>query len=140
MYGSASLLALPYMVVFELLAPFIQVLGLTLIAVGLIRHDMSWQFAIALAVVSFLGRELATAGAILTEQVGFERYRRRDLLLLVGWSLLEMFWYRPLNAAWSVWATFLLVIGRRPGWGTIPRGAALAERPDGSIPSPPPTG
>ena len=24
-------------------------------------------------------------------------------------------------------ATFLWLIGRRPGWGTIPRGAALAQ-------------
>jgi cellulose synthase/poly-beta-1,6-N-acetylglucosamine synthase-like glycosyltransferase len=126
-YGAVGLISLPYTVLFEVLAPFIQVLGYFLIVVGLIRHEMGWEFASALAIIAVLGREMQTAGAILTEQVGFERYRRRDLLLLCGWSMLEMFWYRPIIAVWSVWATLLFMFGRRPGWGTIPRGTALSE-------------
>jgi hypothetical protein len=40
-----------------------------------------------------------------------------------------MFWYQPLTAFWRIWATILFLSGHRPGWGTIPRGAALAETP-----------
>jgi uncharacterized membrane protein len=45
--------------------------------------------------------------------------------VLAGWSLLEVVWYRPLTAVWRSWATVLFVTGRRPGWGSIPRGAAF---------------
>lgn len=73
--------------------------------------------------------QLQTAGAILTEEIGFGRYRRRDLILIGGWALLETFWYQPLSAIWRFWASLLWLFGRRPGWGKIPRGAALAEAP-----------
>jgi len=92
------------------------------------------EYAIALLAIVLLVAQLQTAAAILTEEIGFGRYRRRDLLLLGGWGLLEMFWYQPLSALWRVWASFLWLIGRRPGWGTIPRGAALAEPPPAEAP------
>ena len=88
--------------------------------------------ALAAGIGAFLAlaRGLQTAGAILIGEVSFERYRTRDLLWIGGWALLETFWYRPLTAIWRAWASLLWVTGRRPGWGTIPRGAALAERPE----------
>ena len=52
------------------------------------------------------------------------------LMLLAGWSLAELFWFRPLTALWRVWATVLALFGRRPGWGSIPRGAAFQEQPE----------
>ena len=77
---------------------------------------------------------MESAAAIVTEEIGFGRYRRRDPLLIGGWSLFEMFWYQPLSALWRLWATFLWLIGRRPGWGTIPRGTALAQPAEEQIP------
>jgi len=44
--------------------------------------------------------------------------------------------YRPLTALWRAWASFLWLAGRRPGWGKIPRGAALAEAPLEAEPAP----
>src|SRR5205085_10215360 len=57
-----------------------------------------------------------------SDEVGFRRYRNRDLMLLGAWSLVELLWYRPLTAVWRISATVLVVTGRRPGWGTSPRG------------------
>ena len=50
--------------------------------------------------IVLLAGQLQTTGAIVIEQLGFERYRRRDLLLIGAWSALEIFWYRPLTAFW----------------------------------------
>jgi hypothetical protein len=72
---------------------------------------------------------LLTAASLLIEDVAFGRYRARDLVKIGCWGLLEMFWYQPLTAFWRVWATMLFLSGRLPGWGTIPRGAALVEAP-----------
>ena len=133
-FGAVGLLSLPYTILVEVLGPILQVTGYVIVLVLALTHQIAWQYAIALLVVVLLVGQLQTAGAILTEEIGFGRYRRRDLLLIGGWGLLEMFWYQPMSAFWRIWATFLWVIGRRPGWGTIPRGAALAARPTAEAP------
>jgi cellulose synthase/poly-beta-1,6-N-acetylglucosamine synthase-like glycosyltransferase len=133
-YGAVGLLSLPYTILVEALGPILQVAGYVIVIVLAAFGLVAWQYAIALLLVVLLVAQLQTAGAILTEEIGFGRYRRRDLLLIGGWGLLEMFWYQPLSALWRVWASFLWLIGRRPGWGTIPRGVALAQPPEEAPP------
>jgi cellulose synthase/poly-beta-1,6-N-acetylglucosamine synthase-like glycosyltransferase len=135
-FGAVGLLALPYTIAFEVLTPALQVFGYAFVGVALIFDWMAWEYAIGLLVISLLVGQLQTAGGILIEQVGFQRYHRRDLMLIGGWGVLEIFWYRPLNALWRLWATLLWLTGRRPGWGTIPRGTALAAPESEVEPSP----
>jgi poly-beta-1,6-N-acetyl-D-glucosamine synthase len=135
-FGAVGLLALPYTILFEVVAPLLQVLGYAFLVVALIFHEVAWEFAIAFFVIVLLAGQLQTAGGILIEQVGFGRYRRRDLMAIGAWGLLEIFWYRPLTALWRVWATLRWLTGRRPGWGKIPRGAALAAVPADAEPAP----
>jgi cellulose synthase/poly-beta-1,6-N-acetylglucosamine synthase-like glycosyltransferase len=129
-FGLVGKVAVPYAILFEAVAPLVELLGFVLVVGLLIVHGTSWWFVFAFGVVAILLGQIQTAGAILVEEVGFRRYRSRDLLLLGLWSLLELFWYRPLTLLWRVWATVLLLVGRRPGWGTIPRGAALGTDDD----------
>src|SRR4051812_10988109 len=121
-YGAVGLLALPYVLAFEVLGPFVQLAGYAIIVALILWHQVSWWYAAAFLLVPVLIAQLQTAGALLIEEVGFRRYRNRDLMLLATWSLVELFWYRPLTALWRVWATALVIVGRRPGWGSIPRG------------------
>jgi cellulose synthase/poly-beta-1,6-N-acetylglucosamine synthase-like glycosyltransferase len=133
-YGAVGLLSLPYTILVEVFGPILQVIGYATVIVLAIYDLIAWEYAIVFLLLVLLVAQLQTAGAILAEEIGFGRYRRRDLLLIGGWGLLEMFWYQPMSAFWRIWATFLWVIGRRPGWGTIPRGAALAARPPAEAP------
>jgi cellulose synthase/poly-beta-1,6-N-acetylglucosamine synthase-like glycosyltransferase len=126
-YGAVGLLSLPYTVAFELLGPILQVAGYAIVVLLLVLGLASWWYAASFLIVAILVGQLQTAGAILIEEVGFRRYRTRDLMLLAGWSVAELLWYRPLTAVWRLWATVLVVFGRRPGWGTIPRGVALHD-------------
>ena len=128
-FGAVGLLSLPYTILVEVLGPILQVVGYVTVIVLALYGLIAWEYAIVFLFLVLLVAQLQTAGAILTEEIGFGRYRRRDLLLIGGWGLLEMFWYQPLSAVWRLWATFLWLIGRRPGWGAIPRGAALAQPP-----------
>lgn len=48
---------------------------------------------------------------------------------MTAWGFVAALWFRPVLAWWRVKATVLALIGRRPGWGVIPRGEALLERP-----------
>jgi cellulose synthase/poly-beta-1,6-N-acetylglucosamine synthase-like glycosyltransferase len=126
-FGAVGVWALPYTIAFEVVGPLLQVAGYGIMITLIVLDAISWWYAAAFFVITLLVGQLQTAGALLIEEVGFRRYRARDLMLLAGWSLLELFWYRPLTAIWRVWATVLVLVGRRPGWGTIPRGAALAD-------------
>jgi cellulose synthase/poly-beta-1,6-N-acetylglucosamine synthase-like glycosyltransferase len=126
-YGAVGLLALPYTLLFEVLGPLIQMLGYVIVVVLLIVHQISWWYAGAFLVIALVSAPIQTLGAILIEDVGYERYRGRDLIRLTGWALLETLWYAPLTAFWRTWATGLVLAGRRPDWGSIPRGASLQE-------------
>jgi cellulose synthase/poly-beta-1,6-N-acetylglucosamine synthase-like glycosyltransferase len=132
-FGVTGMVALPYALLFEALGPLLQVAGYVILVVLIILHAVYWPYAVALFVITLLIGQLQIAGAILIEEVAFRRYDVRDLMLLACWSLLELFWYRPLTAAWRVWATLLVLIGRRPGWGSIPRGAAFGEKPQAEL-------
>jgi len=124
-FGAAGMLALPYTVVFEVCGPLLQLAGYAVLTTLLVVGQISWWYAGAFVLVTVLAGFMQTAGAVLIEDVGYHRYRNRDLIVLAGWSLLEVLWYRPLTAVWRSWATVLFVTGRRPGWGSIPRGAAF---------------
>jgi cellulose synthase/poly-beta-1,6-N-acetylglucosamine synthase-like glycosyltransferase len=124
-YGAVGLCALPYTIAFEVLGPLLQVMGFAILVVLIAFDQVSWWYVLAFSVMAVLTGQLQTAGAIAVEEVGFRRYRSIDLVMLACWSLLEIFWYRPLTALWRTWATFLVLVGRRPGWGTIPRGTAI---------------
>ncbi len=128
-FGTVGMLALPYTLLFEVCGPLIQVTGYGVLIALLAADHASWWYAIAFALVTVLAGFTQTAGAVLIEDVGYHRYRNRDLIVLAAWSLLEVLWYRPLTAVWRTWATVLFVSGRRPGWGSIPRGAAFHSTP-----------
>jgi hypothetical protein len=66
------------------------------------------------------------------QETAFHGYSRRDLTRMLGWGVLEIFWYHPLLAVWRTSGTIRLALGRRPGWGEIPR-EALEEAPAGAL-------
>jgi cellulose synthase/poly-beta-1,6-N-acetylglucosamine synthase-like glycosyltransferase len=128
-YGTVGLLTLPYILAFEVIAPLLQVLGSAVLIVMIVFDQMAFEYVAAFLLMVLLFGHLQTAGAILIEELCFSRYRTRDLILVGAWGLLETFWFNPLTTVWRTWASVLWIIGRRPGWGQIPRGAALAEHP-----------
>jgi len=73
--------------------------------------------------------EVLSATAPLIEEIGFRRYRAKDLARLTAWGLVEALWFRPVLAWWRLKATLFALIGRRPGWGTIPGGEGILEHP-----------
>jgi hypothetical protein len=103
--------------------------------IELVAHStsqrMPWRRALAIRTLGWVGATEAVP--LLIEEVGLRRYRSRDLMLFGTWSLAELLWYRPLTALWRTWATVLVLTGRRPGWGSIPRGAAFREKPEAEL-------
>ena len=132
-YGAAGTFAMPYLVLFEALEPLVEVLGFAIVIALLIADAANWTYLVAFFVVAVLAGQVLSTTALLIEEIGFRRYRAKDLALLTGWGLLEALWFRPALAWWRLKATVLALIGRRPGWGVIPRGDAILEHPEDAV-------
>jgi cellulose synthase/poly-beta-1,6-N-acetylglucosamine synthase-like glycosyltransferase len=126
-FGAAGTFAMPYLILFEALEPLVEVLGFAIVIALLILHAVDWTYLVAFFLIATLTGEVMSAAALLVEEIGFRRYRALDLLRLTAWGFLEAMWFRPPMAWWRLKATFFALIGRRPGWGTIPRGATLEQ-------------
>jgi hypothetical protein len=127
-YGAAGTFAMPYMVFFEALEPLVEVLGFAIVITLLILNAENWTYLVAFFLIAAITGELLSATALLIEEIGFRRYRAKDLARLTAWGLVESLWFRPAMAWWRLKATLLALIGRRPGWGTIARGEGLLEQ------------
>jgi cellulose synthase/poly-beta-1,6-N-acetylglucosamine synthase-like glycosyltransferase len=128
-YGTAGTIAMPYIVLFEALEPLVEVLGLAIVITLIVENSVNWTYLVALFLVAVLTGQVLNAVALLIEEIGFRRYQAKDLASMMAWGLVEALWFRPALAWWRLKATSLALVGRRPGWGVIPRGQAILERP-----------
>ena len=74
-----------------------------------------------LAVALGFGVLLSTV-ALLLEELSFHIYpRKRDLLILFAFSVLENFGYRQVNVVWRLIGTWQWLRGKQGGWGAMQR-------------------
>jgi cellulose synthase/poly-beta-1,6-N-acetylglucosamine synthase-like glycosyltransferase len=120
-YGRVGLFALPYLMVFEYLAPIMEVAGYVILpfgwAIGLLEPGF---FALFLGVAFAYGICLSLA-TLLLEELSFRRYRSASQLLrLAGVAVLENFGLRQLHSWWRLVA-LITWRGRPQSWATAPR-------------------
>lgn len=131
-YGRIGLVALPYLVVFELFAPVLELAGLLAMVVGLAVGAVNVPFAVLFAVVAFGYSFLLTVASLTLEEFSFHRYRRwRDLGRLVLASVLENVGYRQLTAVWRLEGLWDQLRGQGYEWGAMTRvgfGGTSADR------------
>ena len=120
-YGRIGLLAMPYFMLFEYLAPIMEVAGFVILpfawAIGLLERAPLLLF-LAAAVGYGLCLSLVT---LLLEECSFRRYRSPgQLLRLVAVAVLENFGLRQLQSWWRLVA-LITWRGRPQTWHTNPR-------------------
>jgi cellulose synthase/poly-beta-1,6-N-acetylglucosamine synthase-like glycosyltransferase len=132
-YGAVGLLALPWFVLFEVLAGFVELVGLAyLVAVGALKALQSvgvaeqlvvdTSTALLLLAVSLGYSFLLTVVALALEELTFHRYRRRrDLVAALAAAALENLGYRHMTAWWRVVGTIQAMRATPPEWGAMTR-------------------
>jgi hypothetical protein len=85
-FGAVGVLAIPYSILFEVIAPLLQVAGVIIVFVLLLFDQIAWHYATAFLLGVSLTGQLQTGGAILVEGVGFGRYGVRDLVMIACWG------------------------------------------------------
>jgi cellulose synthase/poly-beta-1,6-N-acetylglucosamine synthase-like glycosyltransferase len=131
-YGRIGLVALPYYVVFELLAPFVELGALVLLPLGLWAGAVDLAFAWRFLLVAYGYGLLISLVSLFIEEVSFHRYPRwSDLVRGVLAAILENFGYRQILAVWQVTGAAGAWRGRQAVWGTMHRqGFDTAETPE----------
>lgn len=121
-YSRLGMITLPYVFVFELLAPIIEFVGFLVFVYQAFTGVVNWTSAL----VIFLG--LYTFCFVLSLVVMFNDYtlggsfrKLRSYLWLVGAALLEPFLYHPFTVIFSLKGYWNHVFNKQAVWGTMSR-------------------
>ncbi len=120
-YGAVGMFAFPYFFFFEMLGPFVEVVGYAVVILSFLLGILNLEFFLLFLGVAILYGVFLSIAAILLEEISFRRYPGwLDLTKLVVFGILENFGYRQLNSAFKVKA-FWDVLLRRRSWGKMER-------------------
>jgi cellulose synthase/poly-beta-1,6-N-acetylglucosamine synthase-like glycosyltransferase len=120
-YGVVGMIAVPYYLLFEALAPAIELAGIVIGIAALALGWLDWRFAELMFLTAVVYGALISVVAVILEEVSFRRYPRvTDLLRLALYALLENFGYRQMTLWWRLRGSIDFLRGR-PEWGAMAR-------------------
>jgi cellulose synthase/poly-beta-1,6-N-acetylglucosamine synthase-like glycosyltransferase len=121
-YGRVGLLLLPYYVVFELLSPLVEVLGLLAVVVGLALGILNVSAALMFALAALGYGVLLSIVAIVVDEITYQTYHRwSDFAVLVAAAFLENLGFRQLHAVWRLRGLWSGLRGHDANWGEMTR-------------------
>ncbi len=102
-YGRIGWLALPYLWLFELLAPVIEVAGFATVLLAAGFGALSWPFFLQFVLFGYGFATVISIGSVLQEELTYKRYNDwQDVARLVSYCFLEHFPYRQLHMIWRL--------------------------------------
>ena len=102
-YGRLGSTILPYMWVFELLAPVIELLGYTTIILAAVLGMLSQQFFLLFLLFGYAFATLISIGSVLLEEMTYRRYTKsREVIRMLLYCLFEHFPYRQITMIWRL--------------------------------------
>jgi cellulose synthase/poly-beta-1,6-N-acetylglucosamine synthase-like glycosyltransferase len=127
-YGNLGMLGFPYWIVFEWMAPIIEVFGIIYCTLVMVMGSANWPFFILLLGFTYLFAVVFSSWAVVFEELSFARYRRkRDVVKLILISLIEPFIYHPLTVWFALRGNFHYLIGIS-SWGKMERKGFSAKK------------
>ncbi len=121
-YGPIGVLALPFFLLFELLGPVIEVVGVAAVATSMVLGLVEPAVAGAVLVLAIALGVLLSATAIAVEELTYHRYGRgRDLLGLMGAAVVEHLWFRWVHSWYRLRGLAAALTRRSPVWTAMPR-------------------
>jgi cellulose synthase/poly-beta-1,6-N-acetylglucosamine synthase-like glycosyltransferase len=117
-YGRIGCLALPYLWIFELLAPVIELSGFALVLLAVSYGALSWTFFLQFVLFGYGFATVISIGSVLQEELTYKRYDDwQDVARLVSYCFLEHFPYRQMHMIWrlqGLWQYFRGDMAWRP--------------------------
>jgi cellulose synthase/poly-beta-1,6-N-acetylglucosamine synthase-like glycosyltransferase len=120
-YGRVGWLVLPYMWIFEFLAPVIELVGYTTILLALVLGVLSQAFFLQFLLFGYAFATLISIGSVLLEEMTFRRYGDwREVARLLIFCLFEHFPYRQMTMVWRLQGLWQYLRGDLQ-WGAMRR-------------------
>lgn len=121
-FGAVGMLALPFFLLFELLGPVVEVLGLaSVVLAGFLGLLDPGTAALMVGLALAVGTLLSTA-TIAVEEFTFRRYHRaRDVLALLLAGVLENVGFRQMHAWFRLRGLMQALTRQNPVWTAMPR-------------------
>lgn len=121
-FGPVGVLALPFFLLFELLGPVVEVVGLVSVVLAAFLGVLDASTALVMFGLALgLGTLLSTA-AVAVEEFSYHRYARgREVGVLLLAGLLENVGYRQLHAWFRLRGLVAALLRRTPVWTAMPR-------------------
>src|SRR4029453_3785416 len=133
-FGPIGLLALPFFLLFELLGPVIEVVGLAAVATSFVLGLVHPAAAAAMLVLAIALGVLLSATAIAVEELTSHRYSRgRDLLSLMGAAVVEPLWFRWGHSWYRLRGLVAALLRQTPVWPPRPRPGFSPAEPAGPL-------
>ncbi|WP_242203842.1 glycosyltransferase family 2 protein [Aestuariivivens insulae] len=121
-YGSFGMLSYPYWLIFERLAPIIEVIGLIYFAILIVLQEVKWEYALAFLVLSYMFSVLFSIIAIYSEELTFHQYKKKGTgIKLVLLSALEPFLLHPFILYAAIRGNFDYFFNKKKKWGSMVR-------------------
>jgi len=121
-YGTAGMLAIPYMLLFEVLGPVVEMSGLIMVPLMFALGFVNWPFVIFYYLLAVVAGIFVSIGALVLEEASYAKYPRlRDILRLAMYSVMENFGYRQLTVWWRLKGIWQHLTKRTFKWGTMAR-------------------
>jgi len=121
-YGRVGLVALPYYVLFELVAPLLELVGVLVVPLGLALGLVDGGEALRFLLIAYGYALFVSVAALAVEEFSFHRYGRwRDLGTALVVCVLENVGYRQLTALWRVQGLWAALRRTERVWGVMTR-------------------
>lgn len=128
-YGGIGMIGFPLFVLFDIIGPFLDLVGLIVLPIYWFFGLLSLEFMAAYFAVTVLyGVFLSLMALVMAELVIFRTTRKRDMLALVFAAIAENFGYRQLNLLWRIEGIWQY-LRKRKGWGEMTRTGFNRQRP-----------
>ena len=102
-YGRMGSFALPYLWLFELLAPVVEIGGLFTIAAAAWLRVLSHHFVVQFMLFGYAFATVISIGSVLQEELTYKRYNDwQDVARLISYCFFEHFPYRQLHMIWRL--------------------------------------
>lgn len=119
-YAMTGLVAMPYFFIFEAIGPMIEMQGYLMVVLAAVLGILNKNIALLLFISTVFMGVIVSLSSLLIAERESHYFRLRDLLLLVGYAVIENFGPRQLFSFWRVLGQFSIVFGKG-GWGQIKR-------------------
>lgn len=125
--GLVGWLAYPFMLIFELLSPVIELAGYGFMIIGFLLDLISPSAFLAFMTISLGMGFMLSLNALLLEELSFHMYTRfSDVFMLLGAIIIENFGYRQLIMLCRVQG-LIQWLTKKGGWGEMKRKSLTPE-------------